>query len=146
MQLLLFVFLPIYVSSTNLIFLHAFPFSSQLCQIPCSPLKIVPVDKLVKGRFQDNFEFIQWFKKFFDANFGGQDYDPVMARGGTDLGKTPSGIATATGRPRGMAAPAPARNGASRISKTSTTSGNEWRADISWKWPIQLLLILILWL
>ena len=29
---------------------------------------MVPVDKLVKGRFQDNFEFVQWFKKFFDAN------------------------------------------------------------------------------
>jgi hypothetical protein len=25
--------------------------------------KIVPVDKLVKGWFQDNFEFLQWFKK-----------------------------------------------------------------------------------
>merc|ERR1719326_1431064 len=35
--------------------------------------KIVPVDRLVKGKFQDNFEFLQWFKKFFDANYGGQD-------------------------------------------------------------------------
>merc|ERR1712036_51636 len=26
--------------------------------------KIVPVDKLIKGRFQDNFEFLQWFKRF----------------------------------------------------------------------------------
>merc|ERR1712004_504715 len=26
--------------------------------------KIVLVDKLVKGRFQDNFEFLQWFKRF----------------------------------------------------------------------------------
>lgn len=23
----------------------------------------VPVERLVKGRFQDNFEFAQWFKK-----------------------------------------------------------------------------------
>merc|ERR1719341_437918 len=35
--------------------------------------KIVPVDRLVKGKFQDNFEFLQWFKKFFDANYGGQE-------------------------------------------------------------------------
>lgn len=47
--------------------------------------KIVPVDKLIKGRFQDNFEFLQWFKKFFDANYQGQDYDPVVARGGIEL-------------------------------------------------------------
>merc|ERR1712180_575892 len=33
--------------------------------------KIVLVDKLVKGRFQDNFEFLQWFKRFFDANYQG---------------------------------------------------------------------------
>merc|ERR1712025_325657 len=47
--------------------------------------KIVPVDKLIKGRFQDNFEFLQWFKKFFDANYQGGDYDPLAARGGVDL-------------------------------------------------------------
>ncbi|XP_046563976.1 microtubule-associated protein RP/EB family member 1-like isoform X2 [Haliotis rubra] len=48
--------------------------------------KIVPVDRLVKGKFQDNFEFVQWFKKFFDANFDMRDYDPVGARGGEALG------------------------------------------------------------
>merc|ERR1719229_1944600 len=37
--------------------------------------KIIPVDKLVKGRFQ-------WFKKFFDANYGGQEYDALAMRGG----------------------------------------------------------------
>ena len=40
----------------------------------------VPIEKLVKGRFQDNFEFCQWFKKFFDANYDGSEYDPVAAR------------------------------------------------------------------
>merc|ERR1719219_786029 len=48
--------------------------------------KIVPVDKLIKGRFQDNFEFLQWFKRFFDANYQGADYDPVAARGGMSMG------------------------------------------------------------
>lgn len=48
--------------------------------------KIVPIDKLTKGRFQDNFEFLQWFKKFFDANYTGGDYDAIGARGGDQLG------------------------------------------------------------
>lgn len=48
-------------------------------------LQIIPVDKLVKGKFQDNFEFVQWFKKFFDANYDGKEYDPVAARQGQDI-------------------------------------------------------------
>ena len=43
---------------------------------------MVPIERLVKGRFQDNFEFVQWFKKFFDANYSGEEYDAVAARGG----------------------------------------------------------------
>ena len=49
-------------------------------------LQVIPVEKLVKGRFQDNFEFVQWFKKFFDANYDGSEYDPVAARGGESMG------------------------------------------------------------
>ncbi|XP_039276593.1 microtubule-associated protein RP/EB family member 1 isoform X3 [Nilaparvata lugens] len=48
--------------------------------------KVIPVDKLIKGRFQDNFEFLQWFKKFFDANYDGREYDAYEARGGMTLG------------------------------------------------------------
>ncbi|GAB1859548.1 Microtubule-associated protein RP/EB family member 1 [Camponotus japonicus] len=48
--------------------------------------KIVPIDRLVKGRFQDNFEFLQWFKKFFDANYSGADYDALTMRGGEPMG------------------------------------------------------------
>merc|ERR1719510_1355587 len=48
--------------------------------------KIVPVDKLIKGRFQDNLEFLQWFKKFFDSNYDGKEYDAMAARDGLELG------------------------------------------------------------
>merc|ERR1712141_562324 len=52
--------------------------------------KIVPVDKLIKGRFQDNFEFIQWFKKFFDANYQGGKCNAIGARGIVDVGGQPT--------------------------------------------------------
>ena len=46
------------------------------------------MEKLVKGRFQDNFEFVQWFKKFFDANFDGKEYDALAMREGVPLTAT----------------------------------------------------------
>ncbi|XP_053736723.1 microtubule-associated protein RP/EB family member 3-like [Synchiropus splendidus] len=46
--------------------------------------KIIPVERLVKGKFQDNFEFLQWFKKFFDANYDGKEYDPLQLRQGLE--------------------------------------------------------------
>jgi len=74
--------------------------------------KIVPVDRLVKGKFQDNFEFLQWFKKFFDANYGGQEYDAVAMRGGEEVGsggKAPrAGARPAPGGMSGMPKRSPA--------------------------------------
>lgn len=76
--------------------------------------KIVPVDRLIKGRFQDNFEFIQWFKKFFDANYGGQDYDAMAARGNVDMGGK-----TATTNGTSKAPVTASRLGQTRIQKSS---------------------------
>ncbi|XP_073848962.1 microtubule-associated protein RP/EB family member 1 isoform X1 [Musca autumnalis] len=59
--------------------------------------KIIPVDKLIKGRFQDNFEFLQWFKKFFDANYDGREYEPLIARGGIRLGNGVGGGGSGVG-------------------------------------------------
>ncbi|XP_018341309.1 PREDICTED: microtubule-associated protein RP/EB family member 1 isoform X2 [Trachymyrmex septentrionalis] len=56
--------------------------------------KVIPVDKLIKGRFQDNFEFLQWFKKFFDANYDGREYDAYDARGCIPLGSGVDGTHT----------------------------------------------------
>lgn len=62
-------------------------------------LQIIPVDKLVKGKFQDNFEFVQWFKKFFDANYDGKEYDPVEARQGQDAMPPPNSATSALTKP-----------------------------------------------
>ena len=35
--------------------------------------KSVPIDRLIKAKFQDNFEFLQWFKKFFDTHAAGKE-------------------------------------------------------------------------
>ncbi|KAK4825046.1 hypothetical protein QYF61_023050 [Mycteria americana] len=55
-----------------------------------SPPQIIAVERLVKGKFQDNFEFIQWFKKFFDANYDGKEYNPLLARQGQDVAPPPN--------------------------------------------------------
>ena len=85
-------------------------------------LQVIPVERLVKGRFQDNFEFVQWFKKFFDANYQviqqrssfistrilkGEPYDPVHARANAGVAPAAKPAAVST-----TAKKAPARVGA----------------------------------
>ncbi|CAB1329908.1 unnamed protein product [Coregonus sp. 'balchen'] len=47
--------------------------------------KFVPVEELINGKFQPNFVFLKWFKRFFRANLAGQVYNPVEARQGQDI-------------------------------------------------------------
>jgi len=54
--------------------------------------KPIPVDKLVKCKMQDNLEFLQWIKRFWDTNYGGQGYDAVARRKGAPT-DTPATIA-----------------------------------------------------
>lgn len=70
--------------------------------------KPVQVERLTKAKFQDNFEFLQWFYKFFNANYidDGEEYDAVAARGGEPL-------------PAGAKGPAPARIVPARSSNSS---------------------------
>lgn len=98
--------------------------------------KIIPVDKLIKGRFQDNFEFAQWFKKFFDANYDlGIEYDPLAARGGQSVKhgaklpsvpksapRKPAGVLSRTTKPAG--APA-AKPGLPKNTTSSAATSNE---------------------
>ena len=34
------------------------------CKVP----QDVPINLLIKAKYQDNYEYAQWFKKFYDAN------------------------------------------------------------------------------
>merc|ERR1712232_622685 len=59
--------------------------------------KKVDVDKLVRARYQDNLEFMQWLKKFFEINSGEpiEGYDAVGQRAkgkGINLFKPAQGI------------------------------------------------------
>jgi len=54
--------------------------------------KPIPVDKLVKCKMQDNLEFLQWMKRFWDQNYAGQTYDAVARRKGQG-GEAPATIA-----------------------------------------------------
>ncbi|XP_028848576.1 uncharacterized protein LOC114797720 isoform X2 [Denticeps clupeoides] len=47
--------------------------------------KTLPVEELLQGDFQDSLELLLWFKVFFDRNFVGQKYSPVIVRGGQDM-------------------------------------------------------------
>lgn len=42
--------------------------------------KHIEVDRLVRGKYQDNLEFMQWFKKFYELNASGQPYDAIAVR------------------------------------------------------------------
>ncbi|VDB99433.1 unnamed protein product [Peniophora sp. CBMAI 1063] len=54
--------------------------------------KPVPVEKLVKCKMQDNLEFMQWIKRFWDQNYPGTPYDAIGRRKG-QVADTPATIA-----------------------------------------------------
>lgn len=47
--------------------------------------KHIDVDKLVKAKYQDNLEFCQWIKRYFDLNYSGEPYNALQRRKGQDI-------------------------------------------------------------
>ncbi|KAI9313052.1 EB1 domain-containing protein [Dichotomocladium elegans] len=83
--------------------------------------KTVPVEKLMKCKFQDNLEFLQWLKRFWDLNFPGGSYDALGRRKGSSAAP-PTARAGMSGRGT-VAAGAAARTQRPAARATSTTSG-----------------------
>ncbi|TPX36924.1 hypothetical protein SmJEL517_g00939 [Synchytrium microbalum] len=76
----------------------------------------IPVERLVKCKFQDNIEFLQWMKKYWDQYYPGGSYDALARRktGGVDSGPAPitsNGATRSTVAINRSAVPAPASNG-----------------------------------
>eukprot|EP00347_Sterkiella_histriomuscorum_P009338 403341594 len=47
--------------------------------------RYIDVDKLIKAKYQDNLELLQWMKRYYDINYNGEPYDAVGRRKGQDL-------------------------------------------------------------
>ncbi|OKL60578.1 hypothetical protein UA08_04102 [Talaromyces atroroseus] len=80
----------------------------------------VPVEQLVKCRMQDNLEFLQWAKRFWDQHYPGGDYDAVARRkasGGPATSSAPVSAArtSSAGARRGGTTPTGAAGVRSRV-------------------------------
>jgi len=80
--------------------------------------RTVPVESLVKCKMQDNLEFLQWSKRFWDQYFPGHDYDAVARR------KSTAAPGPAAAPPPLAAAAARSSTGASTTRKVGTTPVN----------------------
>jgi len=78
----------------------------------------VNVEQLIKCKMQDNLEFLQWSKRYWDQYFPGGDYDAVARRRGS-------------GAPPPASAPAPRTSaGAARRGTTPTTGPRVAKAGV----------------
>jgi len=72
----------------------------------------VPVESLVKCKMQDNLEFLQWAKRYWDQNYPGGEYDAVARRKGSGtpaLHTGPPRTAVSHGAKRGITPTSSAR-------------------------------------
>lgn len=89
--------------------------------------KYIEVDRLVRGKYQDNLEFMQWFKKFYELNASGQPYDPIAQRekgkGGAQYTQKHGGAVLGGGSTAGPgSAPSPTPGLARKKSAPSSTT------------------------
>eukprot|EP00753_Platysulcus_tardus_P006634 PLAT14378.1.p2 GENE.PLAT14378.1~~PLAT14378.1.p2 ORF type:complete len:367 (-),score=180.76 PLAT14378.1:336-1379(-) len=82
--------------------------------------KHVEVAKLSRGLYMDNLEFMQWFKRFFELNFGGQEYDPTARR---ERGKGGPAYNTAVARAVRSGGDSGGRSSGSRRGRSSRGRG-----------------------
>ncbi|KAK8869555.1 hypothetical protein IAR55_000122 [Kwoniella newhampshirensis] len=83
--------------------------------------KPIPVDRLVKCKMQDNLEFLQWMKKYWDTNSRGEGYD-AQGRAGGLIPSNPAPSTSRTTSARGGFARAPGGGAGAGRSVSSASS------------------------
>ncbi|KAK3174228.1 hypothetical protein OEA41_001472 [Lepraria neglecta] len=78
--------------------------------------RLVPIDSLVKCKMQDNLEFLQWSKRYWDQYYPGGDYDALARRKGAGAPTGAPAAASVSSRTSGAGA------GAARRGTTPTTA------------------------
>ncbi|KAL8703469.1 MAG: hypothetical protein Q9201_003343 [Fulgogasparrea decipioides] len=66
--------------------------------------RLVPVESLVKCKMQDNLEFLQWTKRFWDQYYPGGEYDAVARRKGAGAPAAAAPTPTTSARTSGAGA------------------------------------------
>mmetsp|Transcript_13114 Transcript_13114/g.20805 ORF Transcript_13114/g.20805 Transcript_13114/m.20805 type:complete len:339 (+) Transcript_13114:50-1066(+) len=88
--------------------------------------KVIPVQRLIKARYQDNLEFLQWMYKYARDTYNGDPdeptYDAMGRRSKSKGGKEYSGSSSGA-----MAKARPRAAGNNRSSKTNISSGRDAR-------------------
>jgi RP/EB family microtubule-associated protein len=90
--------------------------------------KHVDVDKLIRAKYQDNLEFLQWMKAYWEREgLGRRDYEPLKAREGRPVPAWAKGfgISTVTGPSRAESA----------VEKENVTTNRESKFDPSARKP-----------
>ncbi|CAH7667718.1 calponin homology domain-containing protein [Phakopsora pachyrhizi] len=85
--------------------------------------KPIPVTALVKCKMQDNLEFMQWLKKYWDMHYPGGDYDAVARRRGAPAEPNPL-IASGPSAKSSANGGSGLRATSTRTSKTPSASTN----------------------
>ena len=75
----------------------------------------IDVAKLVKAKYQDNLEFCQWIKAYFEKHYTGEAYDALGRRKGQDLFYIAGG---------GKVAPLKPQHSASSVRQPVTTTAS----------------------
>lgn len=88
--------------------------------------------RMAKCRLQDNLEFLQWTRRYWDAHYDGTPYDPVARRNGQDVAQPAGGARSSSRAATGSRAshrPPPTASATSSTSRPAVASASASRVS-----------------